>query len=104
VESSDDTDGEGNDGGDLGVQILKRFSSSSTFRQNKLDSRMLVHDQRWVLYSKSDLSSTTKCDQNQISKYFNWITPKARAKHDLLLNKPASVCSAWPVQAQPKKV
>ncbi len=66
MESSDDTDGEGNDGGDLGVQVLKPFPSSSTLRQNRLDSRVLVHDQRWVLYSKSDLTSTTKCDQNQI--------------------------------------
>ncbi len=40
--------------------------------------------------SKSDLCSTTKCDQNHISfTIINLVTPKAGAKHELLFNKPA---------------
>jgi hypothetical protein len=36
---------------------------------------------------KSDLSSTTKYDQIMINSFGS---PKAAAKHELLLNKPAS--------------
>ncbi len=47
--------------------------------------------QRWVCRTfKSDLSSTTKCNQNHIFEIMNWVTPKAGAKGELLLNKPAS--------------
>jgi hypothetical protein len=38
---------------------------------------------RWT--SKSDLSSTTKCDQNYISRTYKLVTPKAWAKHEPLI-------------------
>jgi len=38
----------------------------------------------------SDLSSAAKCDQNHTSYFINLVTPNARAKHEPLLNKPAS--------------
>jgi len=38
---------------------------------------------RWVYRtSKSDLSNTTKCDQNNILTFVNLVTPKARARHN----------------------
>ncbi len=40
--------------------------------------------------SKSDLSSTTKCDQNHSSGIRDFGHTKAGAKHKLLINKPAS--------------
>ncbi len=43
----------------------------------------------WVYCtSKSDISSTRKC--NQIILFVNLVTPEAEAQHELMLNKPAS--------------
>jgi hypothetical protein len=53
----------------------------------------LIRGQRWVRWSsKWDICSTTKCDQNHISRIHNMVTPEARAKHERLLNKLATVC------------
>jgi hypothetical protein len=52
---------------------------------------LLLIKQRWVCCtSRSDLSTTTKCDQNYISHICKLITPKTQAKHEHLFNEPAS--------------
>jgi hypothetical protein len=42
------------------------------------------------LWPKSDLSSTTKCDQNHICDNYEFGRTKAGTKRELLFNKPAS--------------
>jgi hypothetical protein len=51
--------------------------------------------------SNSDLSITTKCDQNHLRYFVNLIPPKAGAKHKLKFNKPASRCSTNQPQQSP---
>ncbi len=41
---------------------------------------------------ESDLSSTTKCDQNHRNDCCKFFTAKAAAKHELLFNKLRRVC------------
>ncbi len=43
---------------------------------------------RWVYWaSKSDLSSTTKCEQNRVFDQYEFGTPKPGTKHELLFNE-----------------
>ncbi len=51
--------------------------------------------QRWACWTyKSDLGSTTKCDQNHISHICKLVTLKALTKHEHLFNEPALEASS----------
>ncbi len=65
------------------------FSAIDFYEMKQIDvffaSRSILRCVCWT--TKSDLSSTTKCNQNDIFDNYDFVTPKARAKHEHLFNK-----------------